>query len=65
MREEILRKGGAWEVGFWVGLRARDFPTERVLSRAPLIIRTVDINNKRGTHMHINTVVQMDSAYGI
>jgi hypothetical protein len=25
-----------------VGLRARDFPTERVLSRTPLIIRTVD-----------------------
>ena len=24
------------------GLRARDFPTERVLSRTPLIIRTVD-----------------------
>jgi hypothetical protein len=23
-------------------LRARDFPTERVLSRTPLIIRTVD-----------------------
>ena len=33
---------GFW-VGFWVGLRARDFPTERVLlSRTPLIIRTVD-----------------------
>jgi hypothetical protein len=32
---------GYW-VGFWVGLRARDFPTERVLSRTPLIIRTVD-----------------------
>ena len=28
-------------MGFWVGLRARDFPTERVLSRTPLIIRTV------------------------
>jgi len=28
-------------VGFWVGLRARDFPTKRVLSRAPLIVRTV------------------------
>jgi hypothetical protein len=27
---------------FWLGLRARDFPTERVLSRTPLIIRTVD-----------------------
>jgi hypothetical protein len=25
-----------------VGLRARDFPTERVLSRTPLIIRAVD-----------------------
>ena len=24
-----------------MGLRARDFPTERVLSRTPLIIRTV------------------------
>jgi hypothetical protein len=34
---------GFW-VGFWVGLRARDFPTERVLSRTPLIIRTVDQN---------------------
>ncbi len=32
---------GFW-VGFWVGLRARDFPTERVLSRTPLIIRTVE-----------------------
>ena len=31
---------------FWVGLRARDFPTERVLSRTPLIIRTVDQNQK-------------------
>ena len=36
---------GFW-VGFWVGLRARDFPTERVLSRTPLIIRTVDQNQK-------------------
>jgi hypothetical protein len=25
-----------------MGLRARDFPTGRVLSRTPLIIRTVD-----------------------
>jgi hypothetical protein len=33
-------------VGFWVGLRARDFPTERVLSRTPLIIRTVDQKRK-------------------
>ena len=37
---------GRFEVGFWVGfrvgLRARDFPTEGVLSRTPLIIRTVD-----------------------
>ena len=32
---------GFW-VGFWVGLRARNFPTERVLSWTPLIIRTVD-----------------------
>ena len=30
-------------ISFWVGLRARDFPTERVLSLTPLIlIRTVD-----------------------
>ena len=36
---------GFW-LGFWVGLRARDFPTERVLSRTPLIIRTVDQNQK-------------------
>ena len=36
---------GFW-VGFWVGLRARDFPTERVLSRTPLIIRTVDQNQR-------------------
>jgi hypothetical protein len=27
-------------------LRARDFPTERVLSRTPLIIRTVDQNTR-------------------
>ena len=33
---------GRFGVGFRVGLRARDFPTERVLSRTPLIIRTVD-----------------------
>jgi hypothetical protein len=31
-------------VGFWVGLRAWDFPTGRVLSRTPLIIRTLDKN---------------------
>ena len=31
-------------ISFWVGLCARDFPTERVLSRTPLIIRTVDQN---------------------
>jgi hypothetical protein len=36
---------GFW-VGFWVGLRARDFPTERALSRTPLIIRTVDQKEK-------------------
>jgi hypothetical protein len=35
---------GFW-VGFWVGLRAWGFPTERVLSRTPLIIRIVDRNN--------------------
>ena len=43
----MVRPGsGRFEVGFWVGfregLRARDFPTEGVLSRTPLIIRTVD-----------------------
>ena len=42
----MVRPGsGRFEVGFWVGfrvgLRARDFPPERVLSRTPLIIRTV------------------------
>ena len=45
----MVRPGsGRFEVGFWVGfrvgLRARDFPTEGVLSRTPLIIRTVDQN---------------------
>jgi hypothetical protein len=51
----MVRPGsGRFGVGFWVGfwvttgwdcaleLRARDFPTERVLSRTPLVIRTVD-----------------------
>ena len=42
----MVRPGsGRFGVGFWVGfrvgLRARDFPTEGVLSRTPLIIRTV------------------------
>jgi len=46
----MVRPGsGRFEVGFWVGfrvgLRARDFPPERVLSRTPLIIRTVDQNS--------------------
>ena len=36
------RGAGPHAPGFWVGLRARDFPTERVLSRTPLIVRTVD-----------------------
>ncbi len=36
---------GFW-VGFWVGLRARDFPTERVLSRTPLITRTRTVDQK-------------------
>ena len=45
----MVRPGsGRFEVGFWVGfrvgLRARDSPTEEVLSRTPLIIRTVDQN---------------------
>ena len=30
-----------------MGLRARDFPTERVLSRTPLIIRTADQRTNR------------------
>jgi hypothetical protein len=39
----MVRLGlGRFGVEFWVGLRAWDFPTERVLSRTPLIIRTVD-----------------------
>ena len=39
----VVRPGsGRFGVVFWVGLRARDFPTGRVLSRTPLIIRTVD-----------------------
>ena len=33
---------GRFGVGFWVGLRAWDFSTERVLPRTPLIIRTAD-----------------------
>ena len=45
----MVRPGsGRFGVGFWVGfrvgLRARDFPTEGELSRTPLIIRTVDQN---------------------
>jgi len=45
----MVRPGsGRFEVGFWVGfrvgLRARDFPTEGVRSRTPLIIRTVEQN---------------------
>jgi hypothetical protein len=40
----MVRLGlGRFGVGFWVGLRAWDFPTERVLPQTPfLIIRTVD-----------------------
>jgi hypothetical protein len=48
---------GFW-VEFWVGLRARDFPTERVLSRTPLIIRTVDqntTNNKNNKNKTMRT----------
>ena len=50
----MVRPGsGRFEVGFWVGfregLRARDFPTEGVLSRTPLIIRTVDQRGNDGT----------------
>ena len=33
--------------GMWDCLRAWDFPTERVLSRTPLIIRTVDQIKKK------------------
>ena len=50
---KLAPEAGAWEqprVGFWVGSRARDFPTERVLSRTPLIIRTVDQKNKTKEH---------------
>ena len=48
----MVRPGsGRFEVGFWVGfrvgLRARDFPPERVLSRTPLIIRTVDQKSEK------------------
>ena len=32
-----------------MGLRARDFPTEKILSRTPLIIRTVDQNSSLTT----------------
>ena len=47
----MVRPGsGRFEVGFWVGfrvgLRARDFPTEGVLSRTPLIIKTLIIDIK-------------------
>ena len=35
----MVRLGlGRFGVGFWVGLRAWDFPTERALSRTPLNI---------------------------
>ena len=49
----MVRPGsGRFEVGFWVGfrvgLRARDFPTEGELSRTPLIIRTLDQKKKDG-----------------
>ena len=46
------RFGGGFWVGFWVELRARDFPTERVLSRTPLIIRTVDQKNDTHNTQH-------------
>jgi hypothetical protein len=39
-------------VGFWVGSRARDFPTERVLSRTPLIIGTVDHREEGAEEEH-------------
>ena len=50
----MVRPGsGRFGVGFWVrfrvGLRVRDFPTEGVLSRTPLIIRTVKQKTKRDT----------------
>ena len=49
----FIRPGsGRFGVGFWVGLRAWDFPTERVLSRAPLIIRTVDQIAKRSEKLN-------------
>jgi hypothetical protein len=46
--------GGVLGGGFWVGLRARDFPTERVLSRTPLIIRTVD---QKGAQLLIDPLI--------
>ena len=57
----MVRPGsGRFEVGFWVGfrvgLRARDFPTEGVLSRTPLIIRTVDQNQKEKNQLNSQTV---------
>ena len=61
----MVRPGsGRFEVGFWVGfrvgLRARDFPTEGVLSRTPLIIRTVD--QKRATY-HESTAHRPNLVY--
>ena len=58
----MVRPGsGRFEVGFWVGfrvgLRARDFPTEGVLSRTPLIIRTV---NQRAADRSIEPSVPAD-----
>ena len=45
---------GFW-AGFWVGLRARDFPTEGVLSRPFLIIRTVDQKTERTLRTALRT----------
>ena len=58
----MVRPGsGRFEVGFWVGfrvgLRARDFPTEGVLSRTPLIIRTV--NQSRGNSWRLLAILNL------
>ena len=48
-------------------LGLRDFPTERVLSRTPLIIRTVDQNQKEKNNLtldHSHAVVAVGAAVG-
>ena len=60
----MVRPGsGRFEVGFWVGfrvgLRARDFPTEGVLSRTPLIIRTVDQKTKENPDSQNSSLIKL------